>query len=86
MLIVKELDVVEIGAAIHPKRRMVILQREDGFYAFAEQYHFMSRYEGEIIAEGWCTLPADGFYANSEIAEIEGRAAFTRWHGVTYSP
>lgn len=86
MLIVKELDIVEIGAAIHPRRRIVILQRKDGFYAYAEQYYFVSQYEGEIISEGWCMLPADGIYANSQIAEIEGRAAFSRWHGMTYKP
>ncbi|WP_414086030.1 hypothetical protein [Rhizobium sp. BR 314] len=63
---------------------MVILQREDGLYAYAEQYHYVSQYEGEIIAEGWATLPSDGMYATSQIAEIEGRAAFSQRHGVAY--
>lgn len=84
MQIVKELDVAEIGAALHPTRRMVILRREDGLYAYAEQYHYVSQHEGEIISEGWATLPADGIYSNSQIAEIEGRAAFSQRHGVAY--
>ncbi|NTG51697.1 hypothetical protein G6M04_30335 [Agrobacterium rhizogenes] len=84
MRIVIELDVAEIGAALHPRRRMVILQREDGFYAFAEQYYYVSQYDGEIIAEGWATLPADGIYANCQMAEIQGRAAFSHRHEVTY--
>lgn len=84
MRIVKELEVAEIGAALHPRRRMVILRREDGLYAHAEQYHYVSQYEGEIISEGWATLPADGIYSSSQIAEIEGRAAFSQRHGVAY--
>ncbi|WP_431323152.1 hypothetical protein [Rhizobium sp. YTU87027] len=84
MRIVKELDVVEIGTALHPKRRIVIVQRDDGLYAYAEQYQYVSQYDGEIVAEGWGTLPAEGIYANSHVAEVEGRAAFAQWHGVAY--
>ncbi|GES41483.1 hypothetical protein FBZ98_108190 [Rhizobium sp. ERR 922] len=80
----KELHIAEIGAALHPKRRMVVLRREDGFYTYAEQYHYVSHYEGKIIAEGWVTLPSDGMHTTSKIAEIEGRAAFSRRYGVAY--
>jgi len=44
MQVVKELEIVEIPDAIHPRRRMVLIQREDGFYAYAEQYYYISRY------------------------------------------
>lgn len=82
MQIVKELDTTEVGAGRHSTRRIVVLQREDGWYAYAEQYYFVSKYDGEVIAEGWHTLPADGVYATSQLAEAEGRAAFAQWHGL----
>lgn len=84
MQIAKELGIAEISTALHPKRRMVVLQRENGLYAYAEQYHYVSKYEGNIIAEGWATLPGDGMYPTSQMAEIEGRAAFSRRYGVAY--
>ena len=84
MQLEKELDIAEISAALHPKRRIVVLQREDGLYTYAEQYDYVSNYEGKIIAEGWATLPSDGMYPTSEIAETEGRAAFSRRYGVAY--
>jgi hypothetical protein len=74
--VVKELEAVEVAAAIHPRRRIVVLRRDDGYYTFAEQYFFVSEYEGEIIAEGWQTQPPTGIYASAAIAESEGRAAF----------
>ncbi|THV20499.1 hypothetical protein [Peteryoungia ipomoeae] len=84
MQIVRELDVVEVNNDLHPARRVIIVQREDGFYAYAEQYHFVSKHEGKIVAEGWGTLPGEGIYAYLHDAEIEGRAAFARRHGVDY--
>jgi hypothetical protein len=78
--IVKELDTVEVQDAIHPRRRIVVLQRDDGNFTFAEEYFYVSQYEGEIIAEGWQQLPPNGVYATAAIAESEGQAAFARWH------
>ncbi|MGA7326423.1 MAG: hypothetical protein WBX25_18535 [Rhodomicrobium sp.] len=80
MKIVKELETVQIADAIHPRRRIVILQRDDGHFTFAEQYHSVSEDEGDIMSEGWQTLPPNGVYASAAIAESEGRAAFTRWY------
>ncbi|MBW9054865.1 hypothetical protein [Rhizobium mesosinicum] len=85
MQVVKELEIVEIPDAIHPRRRMVLIQREDGFYAYAEQYYYISRYGGEIIAEGWARLPTDGsIYENPQAAEAEARREFSGRHGVAY--
>jgi hypothetical protein len=82
--IVKELEIVEVASAIHPgrrqRRRIVVLRRDDGNHTFAEQYFFVSEYEGQIIAEGWQTLRPNGIYASAAIAESEGRAAFERWY------
>ena len=77
---VKEFEIVEVASAIHPRRRLIVLRRDDGHYTFAEQYFFVSKYGGEIIAEGWRTLPPSGIYATAEIAEAEGRAAFRDWY------
>jgi hypothetical protein len=80
MKIVKELETVEVADAIFPRRRIVLLQRDDGHFSFAEEYHYVSEYEGQIIAEGWRQLPPNGVYETAEIAEAEGRAAFARWY------
>lgn len=79
MQVVKELEIVEVASALHPRRRFVVLQRDDGNYSFALQYFFVSQYEGEIIQQGWATLPPDGIYASADVAEFEGRTAFKRW-------
>jgi hypothetical protein len=78
--VVKELEVVEVPTAVHPRRRVVVLRRDDGNYTFTEQYFFVSEYEGKIVAQGWATLGPHGIYASAAIAEFEGRAAFARRH------
>jgi hypothetical protein len=80
--IVKELDAVEVKSALHPRRRIVIIQRDDGWYTYAEQYYYVSEYDGEIMTEGWQTLRTEGLCATSQAAEMEGRAALARWHGL----
>lgn len=82
MQVVKELEEINVGTASFPRRRIVVLRRDDGNYTFAEQYHYTNEFEGDIIAEGWQTLPASGVHATAEIAEVEGRAALRRWHGL----
>jgi hypothetical protein len=81
--LVKELEAVDVATAPYPRRRVVVLRRDDGNYSFAEQYFFVSEYEGEIIAEGWQTLPPNGVYVTAAIAETEGRAAFAHWYRLT---
>ncbi len=82
MQVVQELEIVEVSHALHPTRRVVILQRKDGFYSWAEQYYYVSEDDGDVVAEGWCTLPAEGIYADLRAAVFEGRAAFSRQHGI----
>lgn len=82
MRVVQELEVVEVSYALHPTRRVVILQRKDGFYSYAEQYYYVSEDDGGVVAEGWYTLPAEGIYADLRVAVFEGRTAFARQHGV----
>lgn len=84
MRVVKELEAVEIAANSKGLRRIIVIERDDGFYTYAEQYHYVSEYDGEIISQGWHTVPHDGIYESSEVAETEGRAAFGRWHRVAY--
>ena len=81
MEIVKTLGTIEDATALHRRRRVVVLRRADGHYAYAEQYHFVSEHEGEVVAEGWATLLAAGIYATAAIAEQEARAAFPQWYG-----
>lgn len=81
MEVVKELEVVEVPTAVFPRRRVVVLRRNDGRYTFAEQYFFISEYEGTIVEQGWATLDFAGIYATAVIAEREARAAFPdRYH------
>lgn len=82
MEVVRELAEVDVESAIHPRRRVVILLRGDGHYAFAEQYHYTSEHEGKIVAEGWHTLDPEGVYASVEIAQAEGVSAFRTRHGL----
>lgn len=82
MQVVQELEIVEISHALHSTRRVVILQRKDGFYSYAEQYYYVSEDDGDVVAEGWCTLPAEGIYADLRVAVFEGRTAFARQHGI----
>ncbi|TQN63015.1 hypothetical protein FLX27_05490 [Agrobacterium tumefaciens] len=82
MRVVQELEVVEVSYALHPTRRVVILQRKDGFYSYAEQYYYVSEDDGGVVGEGWCTLPAEGIYADLHVAVFEGRTAFVRQHGI----
>lgn len=84
MRVVKELEAVEIAARRKGLRRIIIIERDDGLYTFAEQYHYVSEYGGEIISQGWHTVPYDGIYESAQVAETEGRAAFGMWHGVAY--
>ena len=58
---------------------MVVLERDHGFFTFAEEYYFVSQIEGEIIAEGWARLPPNGIYESAATAESDALAAFATW-------
>ena len=83
---VKELETAEVlsrATGKPQKRRLVILQREDGHFSLAEEYSYVSEYEGEVIAKGWQQLLPNGVYDSIETAEAEGRAAAAKWHART---
>lgn len=80
MQVVKQLEEVEVAGAVHPRRRVVVLRRHDGNFTFAEQYYFVSEYDGNIVAQGWATLNPHGVYGSAAIAELEARAAFIDWY------
>lgn len=72
--IAAELEEINVPSALHPRRRIVVLKRTDGAYSFAEQYHYVSEYEGQVIATGWHSLPSHGLYSSLEVAAAEGQA------------
>jgi hypothetical protein len=54
MKVVKVLDTIEVISALTGKpqqRRVVILQRDDGYFTVAQEYFYTSEYEGKIIAQ-----------------------------------
>jgi hypothetical protein len=58
--------------AKHPERRLVIVARDDGHFAIAEQYFYRSAYDdGTVYAEGWATFPRQGIFASPDLAEQE---------------
>jgi hypothetical protein len=76
MKTVKVLEPIQTVSAATGKpqqRRMVIVQRDDGHFSFAEEYSYRSEYEGEVVAEGWRRLPAEGIFLDAETAEVEAR-------------
>jgi hypothetical protein len=62
MRIVKVLEAIEIvsRATGKPQQRRGILQRDDGYFSFVEEYSYTSEWEGEIIAQGWAQLQTEG--------------------------
>lgn len=74
MQIVKIIVTFERGNAPHNPRRLVVIQRNDGYFSFAEEYYYRSEYEGEVVAEGWAQLPPEGIF---EIIEIAVREALS---------
>ena len=74
MQLVKIIETFECSDALHKRRRLVVLQRNDGFFSFAEEYYFQSEYEGEVIAEGWARLPPEGIFETIDIAVTEARS------------
>jgi hypothetical protein len=76
MKTVKVLDPIQAVSSVTGKpqqRRVVILQRNDGHFSFAEEYFYKSEHDGQVVAEGWQQLPPEGIFLNAEIAEEEAR-------------
>jgi hypothetical protein len=61
----------EDSNAPHKRRRLVVLQRKDGYFSLGEEYHYRSEYEGKVVAEGWARLPPEGLFETIEIATAE---------------
>jgi hypothetical protein len=81
MKVIKELEPVDVATASRLRRRIVIVQRRDMYFSFAEEYFYISEYDdGEVIAQGWARLPPEGIYQTDQMAEAEGRATFARRH------
>lgn len=78
MNVVKELPDVEVSGSLHPRRRVVIIQRNDGNFSLVEQYYYLSEFDGTIISEGWASLTALGIYASVMLAEEAGLSYFTQ--------
>lgn len=78
MKIVKELAPVEFTDEIYPRRRIVVLERDDGYFTFAEEYYYVSWHEGKIIAEGWGTASTNGIYSDANTAEADAIIEFAR--------
>ncbi|MGJ5208190.1 hypothetical protein [Bradyrhizobium sp. HKCCYLR20261] len=84
MKVVKTLEPVQTMSAEgnSKQRRIAILQRDDRYFTFAEEYYFKSEYEGELISEGWAQLPSEGIFETMELAEEAGQTAFRKRHNV----
>ena len=83
MKVVKVLEEVEALSALSGKRqrrRVVILERDDGHFSLEEEYFYTSVHDGEIVAQGWAGLGPRGIFASPEIAEAEGRSYFLQTH------
>jgi len=80
MKVIKTSETVEVADRSFPRRRIVVLERDDGRFSFAEEYYYQNVWEGEIVAEGWGRHSPNGIYETAEIAESEGTAFFAAWH------
>ena len=73
--IVSIVTTFEDATSLHPRRRLVVVQRKDALYSYAIQYFYRSEFEGDLTSEGWVTLPAEGIYSTTEMAASEGLSA-----------
>lgn len=64
----------KILASEDGKRRVRIVERDDGHFGYVEEYWYENVYEGKVIANGWAPRSADtSIFATQEIAEFEVR-------------
>jgi len=71
--------VVKILQGADQKRRVLIVERDDGAYTLIVQRYYKNVYEGQLIADGWISVPAwISIYQTVEIAEREATEQF-RW-------
>jgi hypothetical protein len=83
MKIVKELGAIDVFSGVPGKpqqRRVVILQRDDGHFTFAEEYFYTRDRAGKFTAAGWARLDPQGIFASAEMAEADGRLFLLQKH------
>jgi hypothetical protein len=85
MSIVRVSATFEDPSSRHPKRRLVIVERNDGRFSYLEQYYFVSEYEGKVYAEGWASLNREGIYDTADAAEREGLSAMSHIYRGAFS-
>lgn len=57
-------------------RRIAILHA-NGLFRIEHQYHYCNVHDGQLIAEGWASLPGSiSFYADAATAEREARSEY----------
>lgn len=70
-------DAVKILVGKDETVRVLIVKRDDGFYAVRPEKFKENIYEGKVIARNWvCLNNRSGIFATAEIAETEARAAY----------
>jgi hypothetical protein len=74
--VVKIVKMFERKGWPHELRRLVVLERNDGHFSFAEEYYYRTEYDGKIVAEGWARLPPEGIFETVEIAAAEARSRY----------
>lgn len=79
--VLEEFDGVSTATGKPQRRRVVILQRDDGLFSFAEEYFYVSEWEGKVVAQGWRRLGSarTSIFASAEMAEAEGRSSFAAY-------
>ena len=54
------------------QRRIVIFRRDDGLFAYREEYHWVNDYDKDKPFEGWAKLPPGrSFFDSLEVARRE---------------
>lgn len=81
MKIVKELAEIAAPTSLHPRRRAVVMLRDDGHFTFAEQYHHTSEHGRTAIAEGWASLRPEGIFATADEGGAKALAMLSRPRG-----
>lgn len=75
MKVVKVLDEVDDVSALSGKRqrrRVVILERDDGHFSLEVEYFRTDVHDGEIVDQGWTGLGPKGIFDSAATAEAEG--------------
>jgi hypothetical protein len=65
-------DALETIYSSDRKRRIVIYKRDDGLFAYREEYHWINDYDKDRPFEGWAKLPPGrSYFASLDVARRE---------------